>query len=216
VEEALLGRSDAENLGGEGLTIEPELRAFHEACDYEKLVNLAIASYGQELLRYSLGLLRSRQDADEVFSQTCLDIWGGLEKFKWKSTFRTWAYAICHNNCVRHLREKQKWRMARLDEVPQISKLVARVRTSTKPYLLTDLKSRVSILREKLTLEDQALLNLRIDRGMSWQDVALVMLGNKDDHDQDTIERESRACRKRFERTKAKLKKLADAAGLLD
>ena len=112
-------------------------------------------------------------DAEEVFSQTCLDIWGGPEKFRWKSSFRTWACAICHNNSVRHL-------------------------------------------REKLSLDEQALLNLRIDREMSWRDVALVMLGNQADHDEDSIKSESNACRKRFERTKAKLRDLADSAGLLD
>jgi RNA polymerase sigma-70 factor (ECF subfamily) len=81
-------------------------------------------------------------------------------------------------------------------------------------------KNQVRALREKLDPDDQMLLVLRVDRQLSWRDLALVMGANPEEApgsqpDEATIEREAVRLRKRFERVKAELKQLAKQAGLL-
>jgi len=200
------------------IDFETELRTFFENGEFAQVATLAIERYGQELLRYLMGMLRDEQEAEEIFAQTCLLIWNGIEKFQWRSEFRTWAFAIAHHTCARYLRKKDKFRLLRIEDVPNVSALVARVRTQTRPYLRSDMKSQISKLREQLTFEEQSLLCLRIDRKMSWQEVAEVSLAGEDTECQDeqALKREARSCRKRFERTKTKLKHLAEEAGLLD
>jgi RNA polymerase sigma-70 factor (ECF subfamily) len=61
----------------------------------------------------------------------------------------------------------------------------------------TDVKQGVAKLRERLDPDDQTLLILRVDRDLSWREVADVMgLGEP-------------ALRKRFERIKTRLREMA-------
>lgn len=74
-------------------------------------------------------------------------------------------------------------------------------------------------MREKLPADDQALLVLRVDRKMAWRDLAIVMSTGgylpADSIDEDALARETARLRKRFERVKSELKRLAKEAGLL-
>jgi RNA polymerase sigma-70 factor (ECF subfamily) len=74
-------------------------------------------------------------------------------------------------------------------------------------------------LREKLEPDDQMLLILRVDRQMEWRDLALVMSEEADPSaarpDDDVLDREAARLRKRFERAKSELKRLAKESGLL-
>ena len=56
------------------------------------------------------------------------------------------------------------------------------------------------------------LLLLRVDRQLSWTEIASIQQASSD---AETIKREAARCRKQFERTKEKLRTLAEAAGLL-
>ncbi|MDD9943302.1 MAG: hypothetical protein OXU20_19845, partial [Myxococcales bacterium] len=99
-----------------------------------------------------------------------------------------------------------------------ISQLVEQVRTQTNAYKVTTIKNRVRVLRDQLDPDDRMLLVLRIDRAMAWRDLAQVMMGQVEgegDVDADAVDREAARLRKRFERVKADLKKLAKADGLV-
>ena len=74
--------------------------------------------------------------------------------------------------------------------------------TLLAPHLRTEVKSDVQKLREELTEEEQTLLILRVDRNLDWREVA------------DILEIEEPALRKRFERLKDKLRRLAKERGI--
>ena len=77
------------------------------------------------------------------------------------------------------------------------------------------MKDRFAALRNALSADDQTLLVLRIDRDLSWDDVALVM-HDAVDADPDTLARWSANMRQRFRQLKKRLRELAEANGLLD
>jgi hypothetical protein len=56
---------------------------------------------------------------------------------------------------------------------------------------------------------------LRIDRGLSWLEIAAVCLGDERESDAEELKREAARCRKQFERAKSRLRELAERAGLL-
>jgi RNA polymerase sigma-70 factor (ECF subfamily) len=66
----------------------------------------------------------------------------------------------------------------------------------------------VARLRNQLTPAEQSLLVLRVDRALSWSEVATVMSTPEERLD-------AQAAAKRFQRVKTKLRKLAEDAGLL-
>jgi len=84
-----------------------------------------------------------------------------------------------------------------------LSALPMELRSDTPRHLRTDAKTSVQKLREELSPEEQTLLVLRIDRGLDWREVAEV------------VDAEEAAVRKRFERLRDKLRKLAKDRGLL-
>jgi len=147
---------------------------------------------------------------------TCLDMWNGIRDFRFECSFRTWAYSLARHAYARFGRRDPRRRELALSQIPSLAHLEARVRTSTRPYLRSDLKDRVTRLREQLAPEEQMLLVLRIDRDLSWVEVAQIMA---ESHGAGLagaeLDKVAAACRKRFERTTTKLRRLAEQQGLL-
>jgi len=196
------------------IELEQRIKNLCQAEQFSAAATLAIEGYGPEILRFLGAMLRNEQGASDVFSQTCEDIWKGLPNMQWHSSFRTWAYAVARNACYRHLRSPERKRSRPLSSLGEAAEAVDRVRTATLPHLRTDVKSRVALLRQKLSEEEQELLTLRIDRDLEWLEIAEILAGSE--LDAAGLKRASAAHRKRFERVTDKLRDLAEAEGLLD
>jgi RNA polymerase sigma-70 factor (ECF subfamily) len=94
--------------------------------------------------------------------------------------------------------------------MPELHEVAERVRTATAAYRRTDVKDRFAALREELPPDDQMLLILRIDRGLSWAAAAAVMAGDGED-----LGRVTTRIRKQFQRVKQRVRELAIARGLV-
>lgn len=71
-------------------------------------------------------------------------------------------------------------------------------------YQRTDVKDELQAIRSLLDPDDHEHLLLRLDRQMSWKDIARVQGG------EDNLTNRAAALRKRFERVKARIRELAD------
>lgn len=182
--------------------VEERLRALHAAGDLRGAATAAIHAYGPEILGYLYAVARDEQVASEVFSWFLEDVWRGLPKFAWGSTFRTWAYAVARNALLRQFRDAARGRRhVPLSEAPLLDELAAQTRTTTLPHLRSELKDRARRLRERLDPDEQTLLILRVDRRMSWAEIAVVMDGAGVDR-----ARAAATLRKRYERVVARLR----------
>ena len=70
-------------------------------------------------------------------------------------------------------------------------------------------------LRESLEPEDRTLLILRVDRKLSWNEVARILAGEKEPSSAD-LKRSAGRLRKRFQSVKDQLRERAQSSGLLD
>lgn len=174
-----------------------------DAGDITAAATLGVRGYGPQILGYLAAILRERNLAEDAFSVFAEDLWKGLEGFRRGSSFRTWAYKLAYHAALRVLRDPHHRRGVTLP-TSLASELIANVRSETPLYLRSDVKSSVQRLREELSPEEQTLLVLRVDRALEWRDVAEVM------------DAEEPAIRKRFERLREKLRKLAREHGLLE
>ncbi len=195
--------------------LEDQLRALHATGDLTRAGQLAVAEYGPELLRFAAALLRSADEAEEAWADACVKLWAGLGEFRFECSLRTWAYLLVRRACVDLLRRPERRRRVALSEAGPLSGIAEEVRTRTEPFLRTDVKDRVRALRESLTAEDQALLTLRVDRGLAWSEIAVV-LEDAPLEDRAAARRQEASLRKRFERLKDRLRELARQQGLLD
>ncbi len=194
--------------------LEAEIRAHFDAGRLEEAATVALEGYGRELLGYLVATMRSEEDAGEVFAQLAEDLWRGLPDFRWRSTFRTWCYSLARNAAGRFRRRPHNQPRRRVP-LSKIGEVAVRTRTATLPHLRTEIKDRFAKLRESLDPDDQALLILRVNRRMSWKEIAQV-LDSEAASDDPGLDRAAARFRQRFQTVKKRMHALAEADGLLE
>jgi RNA polymerase sigma-70 factor (ECF subfamily) len=195
---------------------EQAIRAAFEVQQLALAARIAFQSYGDEILSFLMTRLRNPSDAHEVFSMFAEDLWTGLGGFGWRCSVRTWLYTLARNATSRYLLSPHKKgeRNLSLAQLESRSAVEERLRSATGVYQQTAIKDRFRLLREQLAEDDQTLLILRVDRGMSFRDLSLAMSGDAE-LDEPTLAREAARHRKAFERVKTELRELAEREGLL-
>jgi RNA polymerase sigma-70 factor, ECF subfamily len=194
-------------------------QAIHEAFDAGRLdvaATATLTAYGHEIRSFIGARLPGRSDADEAYSMFVEDLWSGLAGFSWRCSMRTWAYLLARNATTRFSSNPQRRSMRNLplSWPGALSELVEQVRNETRAYQKTDVKDRFRALREQLAPEDQMLLTLRVDRQMSYRDLAIMQSGTPD-WDEAAIERESVRLRQVMARVRRDLRRLGESEGLL-
>ncbi len=170
-----------------------------------------VETYGAEVLGYLVRALGNEDDASEAFSQACEDLWLHFDRFEGSCSVRTWFYTLARHAACRLLRAPRRTHR-HLDESVLADRVEA-VRSSTLPYLRTTLRDGIRAIRDTLSMEDRTLLVLRVDRGMSWAEVARVFGGI--DADPATLAALQVRLRKRFQLVKEQIRRRAEEARLV-
>jgi RNA polymerase sigma-70 factor (ECF subfamily) len=184
------------------------IRGLCDAGAHAEATTAALQTYGVELLGFLRALARNPDLAAEAFAELGEDIWRGLPKFRWQSSLRSWLYTLARN-ALGQLRRDPRRRRERNLPLSVAPELAAVVRTVTREIQRTEVKDGFRVLREQLDPEEHEILLLRLDRDMAWKDIARILGGDGD------LEARAAALRKRFERAKQRLKKLAVERGLI-
>lgn len=195
--------------------LERKVRALFDSADFSAAASEALRGYGPEIFGFLVSMHQSPDDASEVFATFSEDLWRGLPKFGWGCTFRTWAYTIARNASNRFLLGRHRRGKGQVPITGLSAEIAIEMRSATVTYLKTESKDRFAALRESLPVEDQTLLILRVDRGLAWDELARIMLGEEPAPSADDLKRESARLRKRFQFVKEKLLELGRAAGLI-
>jgi RNA polymerase sigma-70 factor (ECF subfamily) len=186
--------------------LEADMKRLVDAGDLTGAMTAGVKGYGPELYGFLAGLTRDHDRASDLFGQLCEQLWKNLAGFRWESSFRVWAYAVARNEFLRSLRTQARaQKHVPLSDVPSVLAVVEQVRTTTALHLRTEIKDAYARLRESLAPEDHMLLGLRVDRRMAWNEIARV-LGSEED----AVEKDAAALRKRFERLKKRLRELRE------
>ena len=184
----------------EHAALEARIAALLAAEDLPGAATMVITGYGPEILGYLLRICGDDDRAQEAFSTFSEDLWRGLSGFQGRASMRTWAYRVARSAMARGARRaaRDARYITPLSGHPEADRLAQVVRSTTVPSLRTAEKARVARLRAALSPIDDEVLVLRVDRGMHWSEVAMVL---GDGHTE-------AALRKRFERIKDRLRRL--------
>jgi RNA polymerase sigma-70 factor (ECF subfamily) len=188
--------------------LEPRIVSLLDAGDLAGAATEALRGYGPQVLGYLTAVLRDEDDARDVFSQFAEDLWRGLPGFRRESAVRTWAFRLAWHAASRFTRDPYR-RRGRPMLSTEASKIAEEVRSTMSTYAPGGRADKLSRLRQSLDPEEQTLLILRVDKNMSWEEVSEVLRAEGTDTT-------PVALRKRFERLKEKLARLAREQGLLD
>lgn len=189
--------------------LDETVRSAIAAGDIDGATARVLDAYGRELLTFLHAIARTPADADDAWGVLCAAIWRSLGGFEGRSSVRTWVYVLARRALIRVTRRQRK------DDVPlsqasAVGRLAAELHRTSLPHL-APVRDRFGELRAQLDADDQTLLILRVDRDLSWREVAEIIAEDGDD-----LDRVAATARKRFERIKAQIQAMATAAGLIE
>jgi RNA polymerase sigma-70 factor (ECF subfamily) len=100
---------DQDAVGAVGARVSPQVDSFIRAAQngdhgaFEQLVR----TYDQSVLRLAMNLLRSPEDARDVYQEAFLRVYRNLHAFRFDCSFHTWLYRIVTNICLDQLRKRK-------------------------------------------------------------------------------------------------------------
>jgi RNA polymerase sigma-70 factor (ECF subfamily) len=149
----------------------------HDA--FEQLVR----AYDRGVLRLAANLLRSREDAHDVYQEAFLRVYRNLHSFRFDCSFQTWLYRIVTNLCLDHLRKRKVRKeeppvlataegpLDRMDAVPE-----ARVEGDPQRHLFSgELRRRVKEVLEQFTPRERMVFELRHYQGLRLKRIGEVL-----------------------------------------
>jgi RNA polymerase sigma-70 factor (ECF subfamily) len=198
--------------------LEARIRERWDADDLPGAATEALRGYGLEVLTYLVAITRDESEASEVYSAFCEAMWRGLPDFHWQCTFRTWAYVLARHALSRRRRDpfRNGARAVPLSRAPEVFRIADDVRSQTLKFLRTEVKDRVALLREQLDPEDQSLIILRVNRRLSWDEIARIMCEEESEPSAQQLRKKAAALRKQFQRAKQRLRRLVEQERFLE
>jgi len=142
-----------------------------------------VRQYDQNVLRLALNLLRSPEDANDIYQETFLRVFKNLHSFRFDCSFSTWLYRIATNLCLDALRKRRVRReedtvvetsdgvLDRMDTIEE-----ARAEGNPQRHLLSrQLRQRIETVLKELTPRERTVFELRHYEGLRLRAIGDVL-----------------------------------------
>jgi RNA polymerase sigma-70 factor, ECF subfamily len=142
---------------------------------FERLVQ----NYDQSVLRLAMNLLRSPDDASDVYQEAFLRVYRNLHSFRFDCSFHTWLYRIVTNLCLDHLRKRKVRKhepvVVETEDGP-LDRLanLADTRAQGDPQralLSSEVRERVGAALEGMTSRERMVFEMRHYQGMRLRSI---------------------------------------------
>jgi RNA polymerase sigma-70 factor (ECF subfamily) len=150
-------------------------RELLRAGDTGGAATLVLRDLGPEVLGFLSGVLGDG-DADEVFSAWSERLWRSLKGFEGRCSLRTWTYVLARREITRFRKGMRRHAEGRVP-LSELQSVLAAGRTA-RTTMATAKQRQLTALRDELPIEDRTLLILRVDRKLSFDEIALVFAEN--------------------------------------
>lgn len=146
---------------------------------FERLVY----SYDQPVLRLAYNLLRSEEDARDIYQEAFLRVHKNLGNFRFDCSFHTWLYRIVTNLCLDLLRKRRvrKEESAQVEtgdgEMDRLAS-VAENKADSDPQrklLSAEVRERINRVLGELTPRERAVFEMRHHQGMRLRAIGEVL-----------------------------------------
>jgi len=146
---------------------------------FERLVR----TYDQSVLRIALNVLRSPEDARDVYQEAFLRVYRNLHTFRFDCSFHTWLYRIVTNICLDHLRKRKVRReesavletgdgpINRMDSAEE----AAAHADPERALYNRQLSGRINAALENLTPRERVVFELRHFQGLRLRGIGEVL-----------------------------------------
>lgn len=138
-----------------------------------------VRAYDKSVLRLAMNLLRSPEDAQDVYQEAFLRVYRNLKSFRFDCSFHTWLYRIVTNLCLDHMR-KRKVRREESSQVEGLDGPVDRMDTfqesradgdPQRSLFSGELRQGINKALSELTARERMVFELRHYQGMKLRDI---------------------------------------------
>jgi RNA polymerase sigma-70 factor (ECF subfamily) len=163
-------------------TDESELIRAAQQGDHDAFEQL-VRTYDQSVLRLAMNLLRSPEDAHDIYQEAFLRVFRNLNSFRFDCSFHTWLYRIVTNLCLDQMRKRKVRReetsvMAGTDGQLDRMDSVAEERVDGDPHrhmFSGQLRIRVKQVLEGLTPRERMVFELRHYQGLRLKRIGEIL-----------------------------------------
>lgn len=146
---------------------------------FEQLVR----SHDQGVLRLATRLLRSTDDAYDIYQEAFLRVYKNLDKFRFDCSFQTWLYRIVTNLCLdalrkRKVRKEESATVETADGPKDRAEIVPDQVAGNNPQrnvLSAELKRRIDATLEELTPRERMVFEMRHYDGMRLRAIGEIL-----------------------------------------
>jgi RNA polymerase sigma-70 factor (ECF subfamily) len=142
-----------------------------------------VRAYDQSVLRLAMNLLRSPEDAQDVYQEAFLRVYRNLNHFRFDCSFHTWLYRIVTNLCLDQMR-KRKVRKEEPTVISTPEGPLDRIDTVSEPRPAADpqrtvfsgqLRRRVKEALSELTARERMVFELRHYQGLRLRRIGEIL-----------------------------------------
>jgi len=151
---------------------EVDVRGLVRDGDREGAATAAIACHEAEVFGFLVAALGSGPIARDVYARVCERVRREIGEFGWRCSLRTWMYAACRAEIRRQPRSSLGVAAPRAPVTVELKSP-----TPTQPCQGSTMEQAIAALRDRLDVDDRALLILSVDRGLDLPDIAFTSLG---------------------------------------
>jgi len=177
----------AQNIAGAagaraGSQMEPLIRAAQRG-DHDAFEQL-VRACDQSVLRQAMNLLRSPEEARDVYQEVFLKVFRNLHTFRFDCSFHTWLYRIVTNLCLDHLRKKSSrardltTTISADGEEEQVLDRLPDQRAGTSPersLISRELRKCIVRAMERLSPRERVVFELKHYHGLRLRTVAGIL-----------------------------------------
>jgi len=142
-----------------------------------------VRAYDQSVLRLAMNLLRSPEDAQDVYQEAFLRVFRNLKNFRFDCSFHTWLYRIVTNLCLDQMR-KRKVRKEESSQIEGTDGPVERMDTFQESRAESDpqrsmfagqLRTRIQTALSGLTARERMVFELRHYQGLKLRNIGEIL-----------------------------------------
>src|SRR5690242_7394670 len=142
-----------------------------------------VRAYDQSVLRIAMNLLRSPEDARDIYQEAFLRVYKNLNNFRFDCSFHTWLYRIVTNICLDQLRKrkvrKEEPSVVETSEGP-VDRMDAFEEESAhadpeRSFWNRELKQRIEGALQDLTPRERMVFGLRHYQGLRLRNIGEIL-----------------------------------------
>lgn len=140
-----------------------------------------VRRYDAEVLRLALRVVRSQDEAADLFQEAFLKVYRSIGRFRFDSRFSTWLYRVVMNVCLDYLRRQKNRSEVQPpgpeDGMPEFFHTVADERPGLDPQRALEareIQNRIGLALERLSPRERLVFELKHYQGLRLRAIGEV------------------------------------------